>query len=154
MKKYLPAVITALLFFSCTENVNEKKESKPEAIPKVAVPASLNGCYQMIISGDTAFMKLEQNSDLLTGTLFYKRKDKDSNKGNVILNKINDRAEGYYSFQSEGHTSVRQIIFKINNNSFAEGYGNIEMKNDTAVFKYPHALNFEEKHAFNKVNCK
>ncbi len=154
MKTYLPAIIIALIFFSCTERVNEKKETRPESIPKISEPASLNGCYEMIISNDTAFMKIEQNSDVFNGTLNYKRKDKDSNKGNVSLTKKGNRAEGYYTFQSEGKTSVRQIVFEISNNSFAEGYGDIEMKNDTAVFKFPHALNFEVKHAYNKINCK
>lgn len=147
-------VLTLILFFSCKERVNKKIESKPETILKVSVPDSLNGCYEMIISGDTAFMKLVQNNALITGTLVYKRKEKDSNKGDVVLTKINNRAEGYYTFQSEGKTSVRQMVFKIEKNSFVEGYGDIEMKKDTAIFKYLHALNFEEKHVFNHVICK
>lgn len=154
MKIYTLFFITVFLFLSCKETINEKKESNPETVIKVTVPASLNGCYEMIISSDTAFMKLVQNNDLLTGTLVYKRKEKDSNKGNVVLTKLNNRAEGYYTFQSEGKTSVRQMVFKIEKNSFAEGYGDIEMKKDTAIFKYSHALNFEEKHVFNHVICK
>ena len=154
MRKYLFAFPTLLLFLSCSENSNEKVETKPETSATTAAPASLNGCYEMVISGDTAFMKLEQNNDLLKGTLVYKRKDKDSNNGKVVLTKTGNRAEGYYTFQSEGKTSVRQIVFKIEKNSFAEGYGDIEMKKDTAIFKYSHALNFEEKHTFNKVTCK
>ena len=154
MKKYLFASPIFLLFLSCSESNNEKVESKPVIPVTTPAPESLNGCYEMVISGDTAFMNIEQSSDMLNGTLKYKRKDKDSNKGKVVLTKTGNRAEGFYTFQSEGLTSVRQIVFKINNNSFAEGYGNIEMKNDTAVFKYPHALNFEEKHTFNKVTCK
>ena len=154
MRKYLFAFPVLLLFLSCSESSNEKVETKPVTAATTAAPASLNGCYEMIISGDTAFMNIEQSSDMLNGTLKYKRKDKDNNNGKVVLTKTGNRAEGYYTFQSEGLKSVRQIVFKINNNSFAEGYGNIEMKNDTAVFKYPHALNFEEKHTFNKVTCK
>ena len=154
MRKYLFAFPVLLLFLSCSERSNEKVETKPVTAATTAAPASLNGCYEMIISGDTAFMNIEQSSDMLNGTLKYKRKDKDSNNGKIVLTKTGNRAEGYYTFQSEGLKSVRQIVFKINNNSFAEGYGNIEMKNDTAVFKYPHALNFEEKHTFNKVTCK
>lgn len=154
MKTYSLIIISVLLFFSCTESVSEQKESAPQPAVKVPVAASLAGCYEMVISGDSAFMKLEQNNNLLTGTLVYKRKEKDSNTGNIVLTTVQNRADGYYTFQSEGLTSVRQIVFKINGDSFAEGYGNIEMKNDTAVLKYPHALNFEEKHTFNKVNCK
>jgi hypothetical protein len=147
-------VLTVFLFLSCKEPLNKKIESKPETILKVSVPHSLNGCYEMTISGDTALMKIMQNNDFLTGTLMYKRKGKDSNKGTVVLTKTNNRAEGYYTFQSEGKTSVRQMVFKIEKNSFAEGYGDIEMKKDTAIFKYSHALNFEEKHVFNHVICK
>lgn len=154
MKIYLSALITVLLFFSCTERVDEKKETKHKSTSTISTPASLNGCYEMIISNDTAFMKIEQNGNVLNGILNYKRKDKDSNKGNVALSITGKRAEGYYTFQSEGKTSVKQIVFEIGNISFAEGYGDIEMKNDTAVFKYPHALNFEQKNAFNKINCK
>lgn len=154
MKTYLLAVISALLLFSCAESVREQEKTAPKFAAKALVAISLSGCYEMVIMGDSAFMNLVQNNDNLSGTLVYKRKEKDSNKGNVVLTKLNDRAEGYYTFQSEGRTSVRQIVFKINGDAFAEGYGNIEMKNDTAVLKYPHALNFEEKHTFNKVNCK
>ena len=154
MRKYLFAFPILLLILSCSESSNEKVELKPETSATTAAPASLNGCYEMIISGDTAFMSIEESSDMLNGTLKYKRKDKDSNNGKVVLTKTGNRAEGYYTFQSEGKTSVRQIVFKIEKNSFAEGYGDIEMKKDTAVFKYSHALNFEEKHTFNKVTCK
>ena len=154
MRKYLFAFPVLLLILSCSESSNEKVETKLVKPATTAAPASLNGCYEMIISGDSAFMNIEQSSDMLNGTLKYKRKDKDSNNGKVVLTKTGNRAEGYFTFQSEGKTSVRQIVFKIEKNSFAEGYGDIEMKKDTAVFKYSHALNFEEKHTFNKVTCK
>lgn len=154
MKVALLLVFFSVLFSACSESKNEKKEPVPETETKITEPASFDGCYEMVIAGDTAFMKLKQSGDSLAGDLRYKRKEKDSNIGNVVLKKIDSRGEGYYTFQSEGKTSVRQIIFKINGSSFAEGYGDIEMKNDTAVLKYPHALNFEEKHPFNKVTCK
>ena len=98
-------------------------------------------------------MNVTQQQDSITGSLIYNRHDKDDNKGVVHLWRTDNRAEGWYTFQSEGTTSVRQVVFKITDNTFAEGYGDIKMNNDTAVFKYPHALNFEEKHSFNKVNC-
>ena len=153
MKIYFFSIITLFFLSACSETPQEKKDPAQEKVA-IAETRSLDGCYEMVISGDSAFMNLTQNGENLSGSLIYKRKDKDSNKGNVVLKKTDGRAEGYYTFQSEGQTSVRQIIFKINNNSFAEAYGDIEMKSDTAVFKYPHALNFEEKHSFNKIDCK
>ena len=154
MKIYLLLMLASIFFFACSETVKEKKETTPDTAVTVVTPASFDGCYEMIISGDTASLNIKQNNETLSGSLIYNRKGKDRNNGNVVLTKNNDRVEGYYTFQSEGQNSVRQIILKIIGSSFAEGYGDIEMKNDTAVFKYPHALNFEEKHAFKKVNCK
>ena len=154
MKTYFSIAVVTIMLSSCLQRAQDDKTVKLDSIPKTLAPISLEGCYEMIIAKDTAFMKIEQNKDVLNGTLTYKRKDKDSNKGIVVLAKSGERAEGYYTFQSEGQTSVRQIVFKINNNSFSEGYGDIEMKNDTAIYKYPHALNFEEKHSFNKISCK
>ena len=107
--------ITAVCF-SCTQSVTEKNEKKQDSLIKnTVIPVSvlLDGCYNMVISGDSAFMKLEQKADLLYGTLHYKRKEKDSNTGNVVLKRVGGRAEGYYTFNSEGKTSVRQMIFKI-----------------------------------------
>ncbi len=154
MKIYFLIIPTAIFLCACSESPKEKKESTPAPVVKIAEPAIFDGCYEMIISGDTASLNIKQNNASFSGSLLYNRKGKDSNKGNVMLSKINDRVEGYYTFESEGKISVRQIIFKIIGNTLAEGYGDIEMKNDTAILKYPHALNFEEKHAFKKVNCK
>ena len=154
---FAPAVV-AVLFASCThgtettasdKNIGQKKTDTVKTIETT----DANGCYQMVIGSDTAFMSVTQKQDSITGSLAYNRKEKDSNKGFVSLVKTNTRAEGWYTFQSEGKTSVRQIIFLATGNTFAEGFGEIKMNNDTAVFKYPHALNFEVKHPFNKVNC-
>lgn len=158
MKIFSPFIIIIFLFTSCAENKEDavkKTEStnyKIDSAKKIQ-NYNMNGCYKMIIENDTATLKVSQQKDSIIGSLVYKRKEKDSNKGEVLLLKSNDRVEGWYTYQSEGTTSVRQIVFKITANSFAEAYGDIEMKNDTAVFKYPHALNYEEKHPFNKVNC-
>jgi hypothetical protein len=160
MKFTLSIITLAFMFASCNqdlENTRTEKENEPiqkDTTKLIQNYKLLDGCYTMIISNDTAVMTVSQKGDSLTGSLIYNRKDKDDNTGTVYLLKTNDRAEGWYAYQSEGKTSVRQVVFKINENTLAEGYGDIKMNNDTAIFKYPHALNFEEKHRFNKVNCK
>ena len=99
-------------------------------------------------------MELKQDGDRLVGPLVYKRFEKDSNTGNVVLLQKKDRLVGWYTFQSEGMASVRQIVFLPGNNNLSEGYGDLGVKGDTAFFKYPATLQFEIKHPFNKVNCK
>lgn len=108
----------------------------------------------MVIDGDTAFMKLNQIKDSLYGSLSYKRKAGSSDDGEINLKTTAGRAEGFYTFKNAGKSLVRQVVFRIKENALAEGYGDLKMQNDTALLKYPHAINFEEKHSFNKVKCK
>ena len=158
MKFILCILIIALVFSSCAqglENSSTDKQSDNEKrdTSKAIQNYTLGGCYMMIIGKDTALMNITQKQDSITGSLMYKRNGKDNNIGTIHLLKINNRAEGWYIYQSKDKTFVRQIVFKITGNSLAEAYGDIKMNNDTAIFKYPHALNYEEKHPFNKVNC-
>jgi len=154
MKKYILYFVTFAVGSGC--GGNEKKVSNNISVTDTAInilPSS-SGCHTMVIEKDTAYMSLEESGDSLYGPLDYKRFEKDSNKGFVRLLKRNGRAEGWYNFESEGKTTVRQIIFKLSGDSLSEAYGDIIMKGDTAIFKYPQALQFEEKHSFVKTNCK
>ena len=159
--KNLFAAAALLVFISCKDS--EQKTTSTDTSSSVTtvnqptpnIPVNdLSGCYRMIMGKDTAYMELALHGDSLTGPLSYRRFEKDSNTGTVYLKKTAERAEGWYVFQSEGMTSVREIILHTSDSSFAEGYGEIEMKGDTAKFKYPHNIKFEDKHPFVRVPCK
>lgn len=157
MKIYYFFFSAAAFCFSCTQSVREKTVVDADVKTNSnsdATTVSLTGCYQMVIDADTAFMKLNQANDSLYGTLLYKRKVGSLDDGEINLKTTEGRAEGFYTFKKEGKLVVRQMVFKIKENALAEGYGDVKMQNDTAVLKYPHAINFEEKHSFNKVKCK
>ena len=155
MKIYLVLIMISITAAGCGET---EKKAKDEAVAVSDVTTtnytSYAGCHQMVMDKDTAYMSLQSGGDSLYGPLEYKRFEKDRNKGTVILTEKNNKLEGWYRFQSEGMNSVRQIIFKMNGDSLSEAYGDIELKGDTAVYKYPHSLQFEEKHSFIKINCK
>ncbi len=154
MKFYL-AMMIILIAAGCGETESRNKEEIVAVIEDPVISfTSYAGCHQMVIDKDTAYMSLQAGGDSLYGPLEYNRFEKDSNKGTVILKEKNNKLEGWYRFQSEGMNSVRQIIFKMNGDSLSEAYGDIEMKADTAMYKYPQTLQFEEKHSFKKTNCK
>jgi len=150
-------VYLILIFASCntkTKDVSEStgaenKSQMPEASSLISP-----GCYQMVIDKDTAMMDLSVNGKTVSGSLEYKRYEKDSNKGSFSGSIDSNKIIAWYKFQSEGMVSVRQVIFKITGNQFAEGYGDLDVKGDTAFFKYPHQLNYEENHPFIKAGCK
>lgn len=113
----------------------------------------LSGCYQNVLNGDTAFLKMNVHEFVVDGTLNYKRSEKDSNEGTftgVIRGEI---IIIHYVFQSEGTTSMREIAFKIKGNQLVEGYGDILMKGDSAVFENVASLKFQDAQTFNKIAC-
>lgn len=120
--------------------------------PTVA-PPDLSGCYQMIIQQDTALLSLNHNGDSVTGSLSYHWHEKDNNDGSFRGAIRNDSLiVAHYTFQSEGVTSVRQIVFKIQDSTLLQGYGEIRVENDTAFFRDVDLVIFDTKHPFRK-NC-
>lgn len=162
MKKLL-FIICSGIFASCASDTTSDTV-KDTTVVKQETPVlpntedtkddQLNGCYTMVIEKDTAHLKLDVNGSAVTGNLSYKRFQKDSNNGSITGTIHEDLIKLMYSFQSEGMVSVREVYFRIIGNKLAEGYGDIDLRNDTAFFKYPTTLRYEEKHPFIKEACR
>lgn len=159
MKKRMLQLFTIMLIFStliasCTGSAKKADTINTTKKDSVIAISDISGCYRLIIEKDSAFMNIKQNGNMVEGELQYFPFEKDKNKGSFSGRRNNDYLEVWYSFSSEGKTSVRQSAFKIIGHSLAEGYGDVEMRNDTIVFQYPVAnLQFEVNHRFEKINC-
>ena len=57
-----------------------------------------------------------------------------------------------YIFKSEGITSIREVAFLKQDDSFVEGYGDVEEQYGKMVFKNRSALSFTGK-VLHKVDC-
>lgn len=162
MKKVLLAIGIVFLFASCQTGAMKDKKVEAEDVKaqkdSMAVAAAqqgedFSGCYQMVITKDTADMKLMVANDLITGSLKYNRLEKDDNEGTVKLYWQSPYLIGWYSFQSEGKLSVREIKFLVNGNTLAEAYGDVASFTDTFRYKYPDNLNYETTNPFKKITC-
>ena len=149
LKKLL--IPTFILIASCSSHVDKKEIPNTD---KQILKQDISGCYEMIISKDSAFMNINSDQNMVSGNLEYKRFEKDSNKGNFTGTINENYIDIWYNFQSEGIISVRQIRFKIDGEKLLEGYGDVEQKGDTVYFKYPQTLKYEDDHPFTKVNCR
>lgn len=151
MKFYI--IIFSIALVSC--NGNEKANNTTDTkVPPVYTKADLSqGCYRMIVGKDSAIINLNLNGDSVAGTLQYNRFEKDDNAGSFTGKLDSNKVIGWYKFQSEGVITVRQVIFKIVGDKLAEGYGDVNAVGDTAYFTYPHTLNYEETHPFEKITC-
>jgi hypothetical protein len=146
-------MITALsLLLSC--NTTEKKSGEPTVKteePKKQ-PSPVN-CYQYASAIGTISLKLIHIGEAITGTLEYNLKEKDRNKGTVQGSMKGNLFVADYTFQSEGMQSERQVAFKLDGNSFVEGYGDIEMQNGKARFKNIDALQFNNAMKLIEADC-
>jgi len=149
---YLVPVFMSACGSGIKSGPNDPNETKLDTSSKT-LPVDLNGCYLMNIGKDTAKLHLEVEGIHVSGTLSYKRFEKDSNSGTIDGIIEGEKIKLWYRFASEGKISVREVYFKIVGGKLAEGYGDIGLRNDTAIFKYPSTLNYEEKHPYLKTAC-
>ena len=145
--------IIALSLFSCKADQKKEDQKEDQNNIQTSLPAISSGCYQLIIKQDTAFMKLNIEGNKASGFLRYKPAEKDKNEGTFEGIMIKDTLNVWYKFSSEGLVTVRQVRMKAVKDGFAEGYGDVDQKLDTAYYKYPYTLNYEENNIFRKINC-
>lgn len=139
-----------LVLASCSTE-NNKAVNTPSS--DEIKPINYSGCYEMIISRDSALLNIDFDGNMVSGKLEYRRFEKDSNKG-TFTGTFNDGIiNAWYNFQSEGILSVRQLMFKVEGENILEGYGEMEQIADSAVFKYPQTLKYENRHPYIKIQC-
>ena len=110
-------------------------------------------CYAYISKQDTATMDIIRNGNKITGKLVYKLWEKDSNYGTVEGHVEGDYMFLYYTFQSEGITSVREEVFRMQEEGLRSGHGEIVMKADSARFANRNQLDFDTGLLFENTAC-
>lgn len=151
MKYFFPILLVLLISCDQQTKSTEKAES---GVAENFQTEGLEGCYQSIFGKDTSFLKIESLSgDSVSGTLSYHWFQKDRNDGSFTGVITDSKLIGFYDFASEGKNSIRQIAFKITSDTLTEGYGEIEMKQDTAIFKNISDLKYISQRPLVKIEC-
>lgn len=105
----------------------------------------------MRIKNDTATINLAAHGDSVSGSLNYHWAEKDHNDGSFAGSIYHDSLiVADYTFLSEGTSSVRQVVFKIKQDTLLQGYGELQMRNDTSVFRDVDLVIFDRKNPFVK----
>jgi hypothetical protein len=138
MKHILIGLI--ILLAACNNNKNTSKANRHAQ------------CYQYSGTAGTITMRLEEN-DFFSGILVYELKEKDRNGGTIQGKLQGDLLIADYSFVSEGSLSVRQVAFKKIGNNFIEGYGDVVVIDNKAVFKDISTLQFNSDMVLSVINC-
>lgn len=156
MKKSVLAMAAVLVvMISCKKEVKEEvvMPTVQDEMP-VEEPA-VKECYSAIIKKDTISLSLTvKDSSLEEGELHYNFFEKDKNHGTLTGTFKGDTLFADYTFMSEGKSSVREVVFLKKGNTFIEGYGDVEEKDNKTVFKDKKKLSFDSKVALSKMHCK
>jgi len=153
----LSVIISAFTILSCNNEASQAAEAttktdttKTEEM-KIMIPGST--CYTSIMGKDTMNLKVEKFPNVVTGNLSYNFYEKDDNQGTIDGTLNGDTLIASYTFMSEGKSSVRQVAFLISDSTATEGFGPMEEKDGTMIFKALNTISFKEGIKFIKTDC-
>jgi hypothetical protein len=160
-------VVSLVLFCACandaaTANADQRDTALSSQTPHNngdatgvigAKPIALNGCYQMTLKRDTATLNLSVKDTTVTGTLRYDWHEKDRSNGTIKGVLRNNSIYADYTFESEGMTSVREVVFKIQDTVLLQGFGALTEENGKIIFQHRDSLQFDTIHPFLKIMC-
>lgn len=127
---------------------------QPDTTTAISIPETL--CFRYVVGHDTAYTTLTIRDNAVSGPLVYKWYQKDWNQGEVSGRLEGNIIRGDYRFMSEGIESVREVIFKLENDRLIEGYGQLDERNSKVIFRNPSQVTFPEGErgiVFHKVDC-
>lgn len=157
--------ILILTCFACGNNTTgqDQKDSRKEdavhagadAVTGFAKgdPFVLSGCYTMTQKQDTALLSLRVEDTLVSGDLSYQWHARDANKGTLKGVLRDSLILADYTFESEGLTSVREVIFKIKDSTLIQAFGELVPNAKKVTFRDPNNLQYLERTPFIKTAC-
>jgi len=123
-------------------------EQEPEQKTEIA-------CYSYTENKDTVLLTIKTIGDIVTnGDLVYQLYEKDKNTGKFYGAMENGLLVGSYQFESEGQSSERQVVFKVEGDKLIEGTGETETDKGHVRFKDYRNLNYASSIVLKKVDCK
>jgi hypothetical protein len=149
MKYILSIIFSAAFLIACGSH---KERSAPK--DTIVTPsASLTECYQYANAKDTITLKLGHTDTSVTGTLTYKLYQKDINQGLIHGSMQGNLLVADYIFISEGRSSLREVVFKKDNDSYIEGYGDVVTNEDMVGFRNRDSLQFDTSRRLLPFKC-
>lgn len=147
----LLVIVFPFLVTSCKQDTNKDERLPADRIdlPKTDATrpdqALRDGwhCFEYTMDRDTYDIRLNINQQAVTGHMRFKNYQKDSSEGAITGTLVEDILNIYYNFESEGMSSVRQIMLKVRNNLVITGEAEEVHRGDSALIGNPDAVVYE-----------
>lgn len=141
MKKYINIALVILVIIAV--GIYSKNKGNVEPV---------TGCYVASLKNDVYILNIDnQNNEKVSGFLTFNNFEKDSSSGSIAGVYKDGILLAIYTFESEGTTSVMQVIFKKSENNFVRGYG--DMSTTTNEFIDFNAVTYDASTEFKGGPC-
>src|SRR5690606_15199446 len=153
-------VFSSIVFLAFSACKNETKNEDSEILPPAEADIMENdvnfpeiACYRFVSAKDTILLQMEKMDGDVAGTLSYNYFEKDKNNGTFEGKMMGDTLYADYTFNSEGSTSVREIMFVQKGNKLIEGYADVEETDGKMKFKDNAKFTLNDAMALEEINC-
>lgn len=153
MKSTYMLFVAAILMLACN---GPKKDSPIDVAfsPDEEHVKEINTeCFQYFGEKDTVLLTTYIDGTNITGTLDYSIFEKDKNSGTIEGEIRDDMIIAEYTFQSEGVTSKRQVVFKNTDEGWKEGFGEMKSVDGIPVQVNIDSLDYSHQMALTPVPC-
>ena len=110
-------------------------------------------CFQYFGEKDTVLLTTHVDGTNITGTLDYSIFEKDKNSGTIEGEIRDNMIIAEYTFQSEGQTSKRQVVFKNTEEGWKEGFGEMSSVDGIPVQDNLDSLDYNHNMILSPVPC-
>jgi hypothetical protein len=149
--KYIFCILAFCSLLACNNTTN-KTPAKTAGEP-IIQSGDARYCYLGNSGKDTVQLNFTKNGSTVTGRLSYLFYEKDKNLGAINGEMKGDTLIADYTFQSEGHESIRQVAFVRRDSSLIEGHGDMVEKEGKMQFSNPGSLTFDGGFKLSKTDC-
>jgi hypothetical protein len=143
-RSILLLTVVAVFIAACQNKTPEQKIDSLATAPDTTA----------IKNKDTASLSFTKAGNAVTGQLDYNYFEKDKNSGTIAGVIKGDTILADYTFNAEGTSSVREVIFIKKGDQLAEGYGPMEEKGGKTVFTDKSQLKFGDYVILSPIECK
>jgi len=160
MKKLLIICGGLVLLAGCKDetkeaaNLQNNQSAKPDS-SGVIITGGNDGdhCFASFRNKDTVTLRFTQTDTLISGELVYQFYEKDKNRGSILGVIKGDTIVADYTFNSEGTSSRRQVVFLRRNGELVEGFGDVEPKDGKMIFRDLSTLTFDNSMVLQATDC-
>ncbi|MGX5818902.1 hypothetical protein ACWKWU_11940 [Chitinophaga lutea] len=148
------AIFSALAVTLCWTACNNAPANKASDSASAQTAASRASCYEKVVGRDTFVLQVLVDDGQAEGVLDYNFYEKDKSTG-IISGTVDEnilRAE--YTFQSEGASSTRNIVFKLMDDQAYEGVADSLDTLGNPIFNANSALLKFDPQPYRKRECR